>query len=205
MDSLSDFKALLHDFRGISLWAVGGGLAVPFAASLAELAPPWPPGIVGVTAVVELLTLVFVYQFLRFVGRRRINRALLSSAALLIALGASYFVLFSLLTYTTQPKKVLLVKGFVCTPEAAAVYKNKCPLLGFDEVKEAEYEPERLWTEGSLAASRLTLSAAWLGSFLALSAVLGTFLVYQRRIGNRHSGPAAKREISKSKVVGSGS
>src|SRR5689334_20104803 len=58
LDALSDFKALLHDFRGVSLWAVGGGLAVPFAAALADLAPPWPPGIVGVTAVVELLTLV---------------------------------------------------------------------------------------------------------------------------------------------------
>ena len=195
-DALSDFKALLHDFRGVSLWAVGGGLAVPFAASLADLAPPWPPGIVGVTAVVELLTLVFVYQFFQFAGKARINRALLSSAVLLIALGVAYFVLFSLFTYTTQPKKLLLVKGFICTPEAAAVYKGKCPLLGFDEVKEAEYEPERLWTQGSLAASRVVLSAVWLGSFLALSAVLGSFLVYQRRIGRRRL-ERPKRETAK--------
>jgi membrane protein implicated in regulation of membrane protease activity len=70
---LAGFKDLLKEFRGLSAWAVGAGVAVPFAAALASLSPPWPPGVVIVTAIVELVALVLVYQFLKSARRRTIN------------------------------------------------------------------------------------------------------------------------------------
>src|SRR5580658_5550382 len=42
---LVGFKELLKEFRGLSIWAVGGSVAVPFAAALVSLSPPWPPAI----------------------------------------------------------------------------------------------------------------------------------------------------------------
>src|SRR5262249_42069341 len=100
MDSgLAGFKDLLKEFRGLSAWTVGAGVAVPFAAALASLAPPWPPGVVLVTAVVELVALVFVYQFLKLARRRTINWVLSISAAVLVPAGIAYLVGLSLYTY----------------------------------------------------------------------------------------------------------
>ena len=73
---LKGFKELLEEFKGLSVWAVGGSIAVPFAAALASLSPPWPPAIVLVTAVAELVALIYVYQFLKSAKRKNINRIL---------------------------------------------------------------------------------------------------------------------------------
>jgi hypothetical protein len=184
-DPLAEFKWLLSEFRGLSLWALGGGLAVPFAAQLAELSPPWPPAVVGVTAVAELVALVFVFQFLKTASKRRTGIVLGCGAVVLGLATLAYLALFSYFTYTTPGKSVRLVKGFVCTAEAAQVYREKCPDLGMDELNEAEYEAERLWTRRSILIARLSLTTTWLISFLALSTILGSFLTYQRRAGSR--------------------
>jgi hypothetical protein len=127
---------------------------------------------------------VFVFQFLRTASRKRINTVLIAGAVLLVGSTLVYFSLFSYFTYTTPGKKVRMVKGFVCTPMAAKVYKDACPDLGMDELNQAEYEAERLWTRSSILIARLGLTAFWLLTFLALSVILGSFLVYQLRSGS---------------------
>jgi hypothetical protein len=176
---LLGFKELLKEFRGLSLWAVGGGVAVPFAAALAALSPPWPPAIVLVTAVVELAALIYVYQFLKKARRRSIDRILRVSGLLLAIFGTVYLVAISLYTYEVPPNKERFVKGYQCTSDAAAVFPKKCPDLGLDELKTAEYDADRLWTARSIAVVRLSIVALWLGSFSALSVLVGSFLVYQ--------------------------
>jgi hypothetical protein len=176
---LLGFKELLKEFRGLSLWAVGGSVAVPFAASLAALSPPWPPSIVLVTAVAELVALIYVYQFLKKARRRTINRILSVSGLLLALLGATYLVAVSLYTYEVPPNRERFVKGYQCTVDAEVVFPGKCPDLGLDELKTAEYDADRLWTARSIAITRLTIVALWLGCFTALSVLVGTFLVHQ--------------------------
>jgi hypothetical protein len=51
-----------------------------------------------------------------------------------------------------------------------------------DDLAGAGYEAERLWTEGSITTVRLSLDALWLGTLIALSALLGTFVVYQSQV-----------------------
>lgn len=185
---LVGFKELLEEFRGLSVWAVGGSVAVPFAAALAALSPPWPPSIVLVTAVAELVALIYVYQFLKKAKRKSINTILAASGLLLVVLGAVYLVAVSLYTYEVPTTKERLVKGYRCTSEALAVFKDKCPDLGLDELKTDEYDAYRLWTAGSITASRLTIVGLWLAAFVALSVLVGSFLVYQMGI------PATKRK-----------
>lgn len=140
------FKELLREFRGLSVWAVGGSVAVPFAAALAALSPPWPSAIVLVTAVAELVALIYVYQFLKGARRRTINRILSVSGLLLVLLGATYLVAVSLYTYEVPPNHERFVKGYQCTVDASAVFPGKCPDLDLDELKTAEYDADRLWT-----------------------------------------------------------
>lgn len=186
---LAGFKDLLKEFRGLSVWAVGAGVAVPFAAALASLSPPWPPGVVMVTAIVELVALVFVYQFLKSARRRTINWVLSVSAVVLAIVGITYLVALSLYTYETPMTKERWVKGFDCTRDARAVFKDKCPDLGLDELKSAEYEAERLWTARSVAIVRTSLVALWALAFMALSVLLGSFIVYQSRGGKTTKPP----------------
>lgn len=189
---LVGFQELLKEFRGLSVWAVGGSVAVPFAAALASLSPPWPPAIVLVTAMVELVALIYVYQFLKSARRRAINRILAVSGFMLAALGAVYLAALSLYTFQVPTTKQRFVKGYVCTPEARAVFKDKCPDLGLDELKTAEYDADRLWTDRSIAVTRMVIVALWLAAFVALSVLVGSFLVYQMQV------PPAKRKVAAS-------
>jgi hypothetical protein len=178
---LVGFKELLKEFRGLSVWAAGGSVAVPFAAALASLSPPWPPAIVLVTAVAELVALIYVYQFLKGAKRRLINRIIGAAGLALVVFGAVYLTAVSLYTYEVPTTRQRFVKGYVCTEEAAAVFKTKCPDLGMDELKTAEYDADRLWTSRSITITRLTIVVLWLATFVALSLLVGSFLVYQLR------------------------
>lgn len=193
---LVGFKELLSEFRGLSIWAVGGSLAVPFAAAVASLSPPWPPAIVLVTAVAELVALIYVYQFLKSAKRRSINRIIAATGPALVILGAAYLVGVSLYTYEVPTTKQRFVKGYVCTEEAVSVFKQKCPDLGIDELKQAEYDADRLWTSRSLAMTRLAIVALWLAAFVALSILVGSFLVYQMQVPVAKGKAAASQSAS---------
>ena len=187
---LVGFKELLKEFRGLSVWAVGGSVAVPFAAALASLSPPWPPAIVLVTAIAELVALIYVYQFLKSARRKSVNRILAISGLLLFLFGAAYLAAVSLYTYEVPTTKQRFVKGYVCTSDASAVFKDKCPDLGLDELKTAEYDADRLWTARSIAATRMSIVGLWLAAFVALSVLVGSFLVYQMDL------PAKRRAVT---------
>jgi ABC-type xylose transport system permease subunit len=182
---LDDFKLLLKEYRGLSVWAVGGSLVVPFAAKLADLSPPWPPGIVPVTAVVQLLALVLVFQFFKTAKRRIINWVLLLSIAIFAVTSVIYLSAVSYCTYEVPTTKARYVKGYECTHEAQLVFKSQCPDLGLDELGTAEYEAERLWTRKSIAVIRTALVMIWSLVFVALSFSLGGFLCYQMRMNAR--------------------
>jgi hypothetical protein len=176
---LDDFKRLLREFRGLSVWAVGGSLVVPFAAALVDLSPPWPKGIVPVTAVVELLSLVLVFQFLN--SRRAAERGILAGVAVFALSSVVYLAALSHYTYEVPTTKARFVKGYECTADAKAVFKERCPDLGLDELRTAEYEAARLWTHTSITVTRTSLAVLWLASFIALSFALGSFLWHQMR------------------------
>src|SRR5688500_1390525 len=141
-NGLDDFKLLLKEFRGLSVWAVGGSLIVPFAAALADLSPPWPRGIVPVTAVVALLALILVFQFFKNSRRAVVNRLLLISVLVFALVSPVYLAAISYFTYQVPTTKERFVKGYECAPDAQLVFKDKCPDLGLDELRTAEYEAE---------------------------------------------------------------
>jgi len=187
-NGLDAFKVLLKEYRGLSVWSIGSGLAVPFAAKLADLSPPWPSGIVPVTAVVELLALALTFQLLQASTRRRvINSLLLVNVTIFVVAGMAYLVALSLFTYQVPTTNERFVKGYECTREAEAVFKNRCPDLGLDELQTAEYEAERLWTRKSITITRAGIVFLWSLVFASLSVGLGAFLFYQMRPKRRRA------------------
>jgi hypothetical protein len=200
---LDQFKRLLKEFRGLSQWAViGGSVVVPFAAYLASLSPPWPTGIVPVTAVVELIALMLVFQFYHDASRRVINRVLLASVAVFALTGVAYLGSVSYFTYEVPTTKERFVKGYECTADARLVFKERCPDLGLDELRTAEYEAERLWTRKSIAVTRTSLALLWAVVFVALSFAVGSFLCFQMRAKRvKKPGPARAKAVESNETL----
>jgi hypothetical protein len=73
-----------------------------------------------------------------------------------------------------------VVYGFVCTPEARLVYPKKCPWLGPDELRGAEYDTTRLWTKNSIALVTVAIDGSWLAAFIALGALSAGGVLFTR-------------------------
>jgi len=146
---------------------------MPSLASLSSFAPPWPPHLAEVTTVAEIVALGLVLFY--FKSHHAAVKSVVISAAALFVATCIYLALVSLYTYEIPTTKERFVKGFVCTAEALLVYKEKCPNLGLDELRSAEYDAERLWTIQSITAVQTALIVLWLIAFIVLSLLAGAF------------------------------
>ncbi|HZX67405.1 MAG TPA: toll/interleukin-1 receptor domain-containing protein [Candidatus Elarobacter sp.] len=156
-------------------------LVAPAAASAAGLTPPWPPGTWIVTAVVGVVLVALLRAPVQRLPRTGVTRIIAIASAVLVLAAAGYFYATSAYVYQVPSTNVRLAKGFVCTPEAKLVYLKRCPQLGLDELREAEFEAERLWTPASIATVRVGLDALWAAAFIAL-AVLAAALVIRTQV-----------------------
>jgi hypothetical protein len=171
-------------------WALAGATALPFVGALIGVSPPWPRGAAAITAVVTCVATILVFHGLREASLRAVNRITAASALALAVSASVYLVAMSLFTYQTPTTNEYWAKGFVCTPEALAIYKDKCPNLGIDELQGAEYEAERLWTSQSVTIIRVILVLLWLSAFVAIAAVIGSVLIHPARAEARQVSPA---------------
>lgn len=170
--------------------AVGGAMAaIPFFLALADLAPPWPPAIAGVSSALVFVTSLAVWEFTAAADIRHRRRWLLVSLLLiLLALGA-YLTLYSFWVESIPGSDIRVVRGFVCTTDALLVYKSQCPDLPREALQAAEWESLALWTRQSVTIARLGLVAAWLAFTIGLMAAVSAVVA-----GRKMSLPSAKAE-----------
>jgi energy-converting hydrogenase Eha subunit C len=157
--------------------ALGVMVVVPAAASAAGLAPPWPPGTWIATAMIGAAIVALLRAPLQRLPRIGSTRIITMAGAVLVLAAAGYLYASSVYVYQVPSTNARLAKGFVCTPEALLVYKNRCPQLGLDELREAEFEAERLWTPASTAIVRVGLDALWAATFIALAVLTAAVVI----------------------------
>jgi hypothetical protein len=147
LTGLDQFKLLLSEFRNLSLWAAGGSVVLPFIASFISVIPPWPSGLNIMTAIFQLVSLMFVYQSYFGASRRTItkNMGLLSISAFVIIL--VYMMIFTIFTiYVPQAHRSMVI-GYACTDDAFKVFGSKCPLLDLNALASVAYDEFMLWTK----------------------------------------------------------
>jgi hypothetical protein len=169
--------------RSYAAFAVVIGL--PAGAAAAGIAPPWPPGLWIATAIVGAAAVAGARALLRSASAAVRMRAIVAAAVLIAATSSAYLYANSVYVYTVPATNLRLAKGFVCTPEAQLLYKDKCPSLGLDELRGAEYEAERLWTAQSIAIVRIELDVLWFLAFVALAALVAAAAGEPRAAGAR--------------------
>jgi hypothetical protein len=173
---VTTIEEVLRLVRSPFPWIIAATAALPLLAAVIGLSPPWPRGVAAMTAVVAVVATGVVFYMLKEASYRATKRVMRFAALALAVTACAYLVVVSLFTFQTPTTKEYWAKGFVCTAEALAVYKEKCPNLGIDELREAEYEAERLWTSPSVTTIRVALVLLWLGAFVAVAAMMGSFL-----------------------------
>jgi hypothetical protein len=174
-------SGVLDRLRSPFPWAIAGVVAVPFGAAYGEFTPPWPPHVEIATAILQAVTFTLSRHRLRTASTAAINRMIAAAAVILALASTAYLLAGSLYIYQTPTTKERWVKGFTCSPEAQMIYKDKCPYLGVDELRGAEYEAERLWTVQSIAVVKVALVALWLIACIALTILIANALVHYAR------------------------
>jgi hypothetical protein len=169
--------------RPASSWiralAIGAAFAAaPLIATLAGADPPWPAGI-GYVSVALLLAAAIAAHASPGAWPVRVRLWTwlafgLATAGLLAAL-----ILSSMFVETIPGSGVRVVRGTVCTPDALLVYKEACPDLPRDALRDAEWEAAALWTRSSVTTIRVALAASWL-VFVAGLAIAAAALVRRR-------------------------
>lgn len=193
------FKELLERFNILSTWAAGSVAAVvPVAAYLSAISPPWPPGIVIITSITELVALCLVYQVLKDATKTKINIILWVSTCAIAIVSVAYLTLNSFFTFVIPTTKERSIKGFTCSEFAESVYEKSCPNLGTDELETAKWSAETLWTIGSITVVRDGLVILWVLDFAILSAFMGSFIVFQSRVSTQsRAKKEGQRKIAK--------
>ncbi len=164
-----------------STLTTGGMLALPLAASYASLAPPAPSTSVAIAIAIfgQIVSLLIAARHLASTMRRNINRLMVGGIIVLALASLVYLWALSAYTFEIPTSKERQSKGFVCSTNALIVYGNKCPSLGDDDLREAEYVAERLWTAQSIAIVNVGLLTLWTLSFVSLAIVVTCLLALQ--------------------------
>ncbi|MEO1700923.1 MAG: hypothetical protein AAFR71_02640 [Pseudomonadota bacterium] len=179
MGGLTDFSDFFRSF--LALVAAGvASTALVLVTAVAGLAPPWPPLIIQITAIAQLLVLVIIYQNFHRAGRNRVNMLMKRGVIALISFFLVYLAAHSLLTFSL-PNGELGLRGLFCSEAAIGEYASSCPFLEERQIADATFDDDRLWTPLGILGSRLILLIAWVGSFSSLVFIIATFVVYQRR------------------------
>ncbi|WP_339758122.1 hypothetical protein [uncultured Hoeflea sp.] len=178
--ALKDFR----DFFGEFIALVGAAVATAalvLITALSGLIPPWPEAVVQITAILQLVMLMFVYQFYKRSSKKFIDKRIKVFLVYTILFCAIYLSAYSLLVYEL-PDETKSLRGFFCTAEAVLVYSDSCPLFSEEQIADAGFIPQKLWTPLGMLLSRLILLLTWGAFFGFLVSLFATFVVYQRRI-----------------------
>lgn len=176
---LQDFNSTWKEYR--RLWLGLASASIPFVAAFSGVAPPWPKYIAPLTAVFQLLVVMYVYQTQINFSKEAVTKKMRGAAFIFALPFFVYVFVFSQFAVFIPGRGEYLVTGFQCTNKALQLYADICPYLGLNELGDARYNEYELWTRSSISTTRTGLLALWCLFFVGLSAFIGSFIVFQRR------------------------
>ncbi len=177
-NGLDDFYELLKKYGNIL--AVGlGSAAILLITHLTSASPPWPPAVLQISAIYQLIALIFVHQFFTENSKSVFDRRICSFIIIFVGVSVAYFAANSLLIYSgTNGDR--FVKGLICTADALDQFPKSCPILSDSEISTTGYEGEVLWTAVGLMLGRSVVLMLWVFFLTSIVFVVATFVQFQR-------------------------
>lgn len=180
-DGLDEFKKLVNDYQTVTGYVVKGAVALPLADYVTKLGPFWPnaDAVPVITALVELLTLIWVFQFWLPLNEVRLRRAFGLSVVFACVLFLSYAIFFEAYTYIPPNSSTSLYKGLCMRPEVKAVIGPQDTPDSL--IHEANDNPAKVYEYWSIILVAVIALCLWLLSFSCFVAAISSFILYQKR------------------------
>ena len=176
---VSEFKEVLSDFKDLGSLALKGVVAAPLTDIWLKLGPPPAKTIGALTALMEFVAVVYVFQFWSNKKERKLRfRMLIALAIFLIGLVSS-LILLERFTVSPGQGGERIVEGYFLRPDVRPIVNESYPPE--QALRESEYDPDKVWTRESIALLRTLITATWMATFVGFAVYLTTFIILQRR------------------------
>jgi hypothetical protein len=177
--TLVEFRAVLSDFRELTGLAVKGTIAIPVLNLIARVSPPPSNAISFITSGTVFLAVMWTFQFWRSIQESRLKSRMRFAAAFFCASALACGTFLDLFTVRPVSGRDRVVIGYrVRSDVASIVGPSYTPR---DALEEAEYDPYKIWTTGSIVAVQLMLVILWLLAFASIGTFVSAFAILQRR------------------------
>ena len=179
--ALNNFFDFVSDFKGVAALIGKAALLAPFVGLLLNIGPPWPggTGVPALTALAEVLVLIYIFQFFSPLSKKRLEKRLrifFGIVALWFAVYISFYSIFVIDVPITESKDVA---GFVVKPEIQQLLR---PGRDVEQLLEgAEWDPFQIWEGWTIKTVRVVLLLSWIFFFIGIAYCIAVFVILQQR------------------------
>src|SRR5713226_6664656 len=176
---LQEIKEVLKNYRELGSFAIKGTVALPLLNLWSKLGPPPTTAIAVLTSAMEFLAVMWTFHFWHDMPRKRLNiRMRVSAIVFCIALAASG-ILIERFTLHPTPARDGIVLGWALRSDVQPLISSTYTPM--DALRDAEYDPRRVWTLGSIVLVHVAVVAHWLITFVSVSVFISIFIIQQKR------------------------
>lgn len=176
---LSEFKEVLSDFQQLSSLALKGVVAAPLTDIWLKFGPPPAKAIGVLTALVEFVAVVGVFQFWSNTKERKLRVRMLIALGIFLVGLVSSLVLLQRFTVSPGQGRDRVVEGYSLRADIKPIVNES--YTPEEALRESEYDPDKVWTKESIALLRTLVTATWMATFAGFAVYLTVFIILQRR------------------------
>jgi hypothetical protein len=176
---LSEFKEVLSDFQQLSSLALKGIVAAPLMDIWLKLGPPPAKAIGALTALMEFVAVVGVFQFWSDTKERNLRVRMLIALGVFLAGLVSSLVLLQRFTVSPGQGRDRVVEGYSLRADIKPIVNES--YTPEQALRESEYDPDKVWTRESIALLRVLITVTWMATFAGFAVYLTVFIILQRR------------------------
>jgi hypothetical protein len=179
--ALNEFKEVLADFREIGSLALKGAIAVPLADLWLKLGPPPANAVAVLGSLVEMLAVMWVFQFWYSANDRKLNFRMKTALVLFFVGIVASLILLEEFTIFPSPDRERVIEGVSLRADVKPIIDES--YRPEDALKDNQYDPDKVWTKESIVVVRVSLTLTWMFTLACLAAYLTVFII----LGRRHS------------------
>ena len=176
---LTEFRETLADFRQLGSLAIKLAIAAPLADIALNLGPAPKNSVAILTSLMEFVAIVWVFHFWHDAEAGKLNVRMKAALAFFCFGLLGSLILVQRFTVLPGQGRERVIEGITLRPDVrllvGASYTPE------DALRDSEYDPDKVWTSGSVGVLRAIVTVVWLLTFVSLAVYLTTFILLQRR------------------------